>query len=260
LAFNDDVAKLAGSVAGRREQAHIEAAKRLLTLVQGSVALASKECEHKPAFTEELAKVHAQLDSSADFLAAHRPDWGATMAGPRSVAVAIEVGHFEGAVDHARQVCNRCLARLALALKGQRLSLMEHAPPASLLLNPKICVDEALQKSLFDNPDKKELGNDVATLSSYLRCWATLREHGVQVDKEEFYQAEIARNHGKLAVGVEYALRKIILERPDRVEDLPAHASRVQDRVRGKGVKLPPYIVSLLNGMQSRMSAGEQTT
>eukprot|EP00428_Durinskia_dybowskii_P019996 CAMPEP_0170208522 /NCGR_PEP_ID=MMETSP0116_2-20130129/3847_1 /TAXON_ID=400756 /ORGANISM="Durinskia baltica, Strain CSIRO CS-38" /LENGTH=158 /DNA_ID=CAMNT_0010458997 /DNA_START=121 /DNA_END=594 /DNA_ORIENTATION=+ len=70
LAFNDDVAKLAGSVAGRREQAHIEAAKRLLTLVQGSVALASKECEHKPAFTEELAKVHAQLDSSADFLAA----------------------------------------------------------------------------------------------------------------------------------------------------------------------------------------------
>lgn len=48
----------------------------------------------------------------------------------------------------------------------------------------------------------------------------------------------------------ECALQKILRDAPERVRDLSSHATKIAEKLRGKGLRPPQYVFNLLSGMQ----------
>jgi hypothetical protein len=67
--------------------------------------------------------------------------------------------------------------------------------------------------------------------------------------KDAFRGASSAKKHGKLAIGMEWALDQLVLRLPAKSEELPAHARMITATMQHKKVMLPAFMMAVLQGM-----------
>lgn len=253
MTFDADIDSMRKVALGQLASTRVESLNRLLVLAQLSCSAAPlKPFKHSPAHITSITRLHVAVDSASKFIDAHRASFLDLNAGWFA-----DMATLDKAIRYARSVRDACMQDMLEDLQIQVKATHSHAPPLVLLTNKMVCTDVELQKTLLDNPHKGELSHDVESLSAAVREWMTLKGHGLFTAEttREVAKAEITKNHGKMAICVEYCMRKILREAPEDPAELASHTKKILAKVSRKGVQLPEYLANLLQTIEKTAAA-----
>ena len=248
VSIEDDISSMREAAVGNLQSVRVESLDRMFKLLilvcQSLLARPLKLCDD--GHVELVGRLFIQHRSCSQFLDAHRHQ-----------SVDLCQGWFaEVAVLDKAILCSQTAVSDSLSAFGDEMkSHVEHVnqacPPSSLIENPKLCNNVDLQKALLDNPRRAELSTSLQALSDGLRAWKMLRLKGVESHKRDVESAKRAKDRAKTAVGVEYAMRKILREPPEEAHRVPEHAKRIMAKLKEKGIATPAFLAQLLDSMQA---------
>ena len=132
-------------------------------------------------------------------------------------------------------------------------SAQDMAPPKHILSNPRLLTDTTSQRTVVDNVHRDQLSRLANTLSGCVKVAKVLGSSnliplGEGPDIEEL---NAAKNHCKLAIGMEYFLRKLIVQ-PPAPEEVPRLAAEIETTLQSKGVLkfVPPFVRQALQELK----------
>ena len=96
-------------------------------------------------------------------------------------------------------------------LEAKAKGLLKLLPAVAILTNPKIPTTKSLQVAILDNPERDNVAGAVVSLHKLHESAKTLNSKITNfLPKETLAELKSTLDHGKLSVGVEYALRQVL--------------------------------------------------
>jgi hypothetical protein len=150
-------------------------------------------------------------------------------------------------------VASRVIAHAALQwdadLEMISFSVSAVAPSRAFVANPKLLVSDAMQKVLFQSPKMAELSAAVCAVRDALALTIGLMKAGLLLSETAAAKARAEKKHGKIGIGLEWALRKLFKEAPTEAKDLADHVKMIKEKIKTKGSVLQPYLVAAMDTM-----------
>lgn len=128
-----------------------------------------------------------------------------------------------------------------------------------MVFDKALLTDEEKQRIILDAPDLARLSEVVSDVSLVARALRLAHDQGVPGTSDLAKAASMAKQHGKVCVGVEYTLRRLVRELPNDASKIPEHARNILAKLSSKGIKLPPGLSDALHRLVKTAKSAEAT-
>jgi hypothetical protein len=125
--------------------------------------------------------------------------------------------------------------------------LMDFCPSEAVLKSPRLLIDSDMKAAVLSNPSSNKIAGGVTTCTDLL---SSLTEASLlTAARKEVLRA--ACRHGRMSVGSEYALNKLLLCRDMSAQAAKELATATMAKAASKKTPLPPVLMAALQAIEA---------